>query len=113
MACSIDAAILYGLPIIQLPLAAAVVVAITLTAAAYHVPLSPAQSCWARRWRSWPRAQRRSRRDDAIVSAPCFAASALLAAAGHWTTLGASVVLFAVGDLRRWRASLPACTRRS
>src|SRR6185503_12530501 len=77
----------YALPIIQLPLAAAVVVAATLTAAAYHVPLSApkligvpvglvaagAAVIPARR---------------AFLSAPGFLASALAAALGHWATLG-------------------------
>lgn len=88
----------YGLPIVQLPLAAAVFIAAVLTAAAYHVPLS------------WPKLlgtpialvaagasavpARRS-----LLSAPCFAASALAAAMGQWLLLGASVALFVIGEL--------------
>ncbi len=101
----------YALPIIQLPLAAAVVVAATLTAAAYHVPLSApkligvpvalvaagAAVVPARR---------------AFLSAPGFLASALAAALGHWATLGIAIALFIAADLAagplRFAARRPA-----
>jgi hypothetical protein len=88
----------YGLPIVQLPLAAAVVIAAVLTVTAYHVPLS------------WPKllgtpvalvaagaAAVPARR--MIASTPCFVVAAVAAALGHWATLAAAVALFAVGDL--------------
>jgi hypothetical protein len=88
---------MFGLPIIQLPLLAAVIVAAVLTVVAYHAPLS------------WPKllgapvafvaaggAVVPSRRS--LLSAPCFVGCALLAALGHWTTLGVSIALFIVGD---------------
>jgi len=100
----------YALPIIQLPLAAGVVVAATLTAAAYHVPLSApkligvpvalvaagAAVIPARR---------------AFLSAPGFLASALAAALGHWATLGIAIALFIAADLGA--GPLRFATRRS
>jgi hypothetical protein len=90
--------ILYALPIIQLPLATAVVVAAALTAAGYHIPLSAPKllgagvALVAAGGASIP-----SRRQ--ILSAPCFVASTLSAASGRWTGLAASLLLFVAGDL--------------
>jgi hypothetical protein len=89
--------VMYGLPIVQIPLATAVMLAALLTVVGYHMPLSWPKligaplalyaACGAavpaRRW---------------IVSTPCFGASAILAALGHWSTLGAAVALFVIGD---------------
>jgi hypothetical protein len=97
----------YALPIIQLPLVAAVVVAAVLTAAAYHAPLSGpkllgapvalvaagAGAVPARRM---------------ILSAPCFFASALAAALGHWTMLAAAVALFVAAELTAGPLRFPA-----
>src|SRR4029453_8995855 len=88
----------YALPIIQLPLAAAVLVAVILTATAYHVPLSGpkligspvalvaagAAAVPARR---------------AFLSAPGFLASALAASLGHWETLAVGIALFGAAGL--------------
>jgi hypothetical protein len=89
--------VIAGMPIIQIPLAAAVLVSALLTVTLYHAPLS------------WPKllgapvallaagaaavpARRR------LLSLPCFTASTLLAAFGTWTALGMSVILFGVAD---------------
>jgi hypothetical protein len=90
--------VMYGLPIIQLPLAAAVVIGALLTALAYHVPLSwpkllgtPLALCAA--GAAAIPARRR------FAASPAFAASAFFASLGSWMTLAASIALFAVGDL--------------
>ena len=89
--------VMYGLAIVQIPLAAAVVFAALLTILAYHVPLSWPKLAGAplallaagaavvptRRW---------------IVSAPCFAASGILAVLGSWNSFAAAVVLFVIAD---------------
>jgi len=103
-----------GMPIIQIPLAVAVVLAVILTVTLYHAPLSwpkllggpvalvaaGAAAVPARRW---------------LLSVPGFTASTVLAAGGTWPALGASLVLFVVADLVAGplrfappRASVPA-----
>ena len=88
----------YGLPIIQLPLLLAALVAAVLTVVAYHralalpkllgVPIAlvaaGAASVPARR---------------ALVSGPAFAAAAITAALGSWAMVAVSVALFVVADL--------------
>lgn len=100
----------YALPIVQLPLAAAVVVAAILTITPYRLPLSGAKLLGAplalvaagaavvpsRRW---------------ILGPPCFIASALLAALGRWTPLAAAIVLFVAAELAAGALRFPA--RRS
>jgi hypothetical protein len=90
--------VMYGLPIIQLPLVASVLIAAVLTTAAYHQPLAFAKLLGAplalvaagaavipsRRW---------------FAAVPLFGASALLAAFGRWSWLGVAVMLFIVADL--------------
>ena len=97
----------YGLPIIQVPLAVAVVLAVGLTTLVWHAPLSwpkllgapvalvaaGAAAVPARRW---------------FVAIPAFTASALLAAGGRWTTLAASVALYAGADLLAGGLRFPA-----
>jgi hypothetical protein len=89
--------VMYGLPIVHIPLVAAVVLAALLTVLGYHVQLSwpklagaplallaaGAAAVPTRRW---------------IVSTPCFAASGILAALGQWNSLAAALVLFVVAD---------------
>jgi hypothetical protein len=97
----------YALPIIQLPLAAAVAIAAVLVVTLYHVPLSGPKLLGA------PLAlvaagaamvpARRS-----IVSGPLFVASALAASLGHWTTLAASIGFFALADLIAGPVQFPA-----
>src|SRR6476646_9057150 len=101
----------YALPIIQLPLAAAVVVAATLTAAAYHAPLSGPKLIGASvALVAAGAAVVPARR--AFLSAPGFLASALAAAVGHWATLGIAIALFVAADLAagplRFAARRPA-----
>ena len=90
--------VLLGLPIVQLPLAAAFIIGVLLTAFAYHRSLSwpklvgaplalfaaGAAGVPARRW---------------LLAIPAFIASALLASLGRWPTLAASALLFIVGDV--------------
>jgi hypothetical protein len=100
--------VMYGLPIIQLPLVAAVALAAVLIAAAYHSPLSLPKLLGAPvAFVAAGGAVVPSRRS--FVSSPCFAASALLGALGHWPTLALSVALFVAGDMAagplRFRAS--------
>ena len=91
-------AVTYALPIIQLPLAAAVVVAALLTAAAYHVPLSGPKLIGAPvALVAAGAAAVPGRR--AFLSSPAFVASALAAALGQWATLAVAVALFAAADL--------------
>ena len=91
-------AVTYALPIIQLPLAAAVVVAALLTAAAYHLPLSgpkligAAVALVAAGAAAVP-AHR------TLLAAPAFLASAFVAALGHWATLAVAIALFIAADL--------------
>ena len=101
--------VMYGLPIIQLPLLAAVLVAATLTVAAYHRPLAlpkllgvpvalvaaGAASVPARR---------------ALVSGPCFALAALAASLGSWMGVAVAVALFIAADLVAGQIRFP--TRR-
>ena len=90
--------VVFGLPIIQLPLLAAVLLAAGLTVTVYRVPLSwpkllgavvavIAAGATAVPSRRWP------------IALPLFGASMLLASLGRWDTLAASVALFALGDL--------------
>ncbi len=91
-------AVTYALPIVQLPLAAAVVVAATLTAAAYHIPLSGPKLIGAPvALVAAGAAAVPARR--AFLSTPGFLMSALAASLGHWTTLGIAIALFAAADL--------------
>src|SRR5690349_677388 len=90
--------VMYGLPIIQLPLMAAVLIAALLTVLAYDRPLAYAKLLGAplalvaagaavipsRRW---------------FVGMPLFAASAVLASLGRWPLLGIAIVLFIIADL--------------
>jgi len=90
--------VMYGLPIIQLPLAASVLIAAGLTSLVFRVPLSGpkllgaplallaagAAAVPARRW---------------FIAAPAFTAATVLAALGQWGTLAAAAALFIVGDL--------------
>ena len=90
--------VVYGLPIIQLPLAVAALLAAVLTVFAYHVPLA------------WPKlvgmpvaliaagaAAVPARRG--LLTSPLFGIAALLAALGRWDALGASLALFVIADL--------------
>jgi len=91
-------AVTYALPIVQLPLAATVVVAATLTSAAYHAPLSGPKLIGASvALVAAGAAAVPARR--AFLSAPVFLASALAAALGHWTTLAIAIALFVAADL--------------
>ncbi|HEX6048402.1 MAG TPA: hypothetical protein VFZ21_04015 [Gemmatimonadaceae bacterium] len=90
--------VMFGLPMVQTPLAAAVVLAVALTLIVYDAAPSwpkllgaPLALCAAgaaavpaRRW---------------LVATPAFAISALLAAMGRWTTLAAALALFVVADV--------------
>lgn len=89
--------VMLGLPIIQLPLAASVVIAAMLTRFAYHVPLSwpkllgaalalLAAGAVAIPTRRWP------------AGTVGFGASALLASLGQWRALGVALLLFALTD---------------
>jgi hypothetical protein len=90
--------IIAALPIIQLPLAASVVIAAVLTTAAYHAPLSSPKLLGAPvALVAAGAAMVPARR--AVVSGPLFAASAIAASLGHWTMLAASIGLFVVADL--------------
>ena len=91
-------AVTYALPIIQLPLAAAVVVAALLTAAAYHVPLSGPKLIGAPVALVAAGAAAVPARRP-FLSAPGFLASALAAALGHWATLAVAIALFVAADL--------------
>jgi len=99
--------VVFGLPIVQLPLLAAVLLAVGLTLSVYRVPLSwpkllgavvtlVAAGATAVPSRRWP------------VALPLFAASALLASLGRWDTLAASLALFAIGDLAAGALRFPA-----
>jgi len=97
----------YGLPIIQLPLAFAVLFAAVLTAAAYHVPLSwpkllgaplalvaaGAAAVPARRW---------------FLTAPIFGASALLASLGSGWLLLVGTLAFVLGEVLAGGLRFPA-----
>lgn len=91
-------AVTYAVPIVQLPLAAAVVIAALLTVALYHAPLSAPKLLGAPLALVAAGAATVPARRG-LVSAPVFAASALLAALGRWPALAAAVALFVVGDL--------------
>jgi hypothetical protein len=100
----------YALPIVQLPLAVAVVVGAMLTAVAYHVPLSGPKLIGAPvALVAAGAAAVPARR--AILSAPGFLAAALAAALGHWSTLGIGIALFVAADLTA--GSLRFAVRRS
>jgi len=91
-------AVMLGLPIIQLPLAAAVIVAAVLTRAAYHTPLSLPKLLGAPlAFVAAGGAFIPSRRG--IVSAPMFVAATLLATLGRWPTFVLSLVLFVAADV--------------
>ena len=100
----------YALPIIQLPLAAAVLVAAILTATAYHVPVSGPKLIGAPvALVAAGAAAVPARR--AFLSAPGFLASALAASLGHWETLAVGIALFVAADLTA--GSLRVAVRRS
>lgn len=100
-------AVMFGLPIVQLPFAAAVALAAGLTLAVYDRPLSGpkllgaslalcaagAAAVPARRW---------------VIAAPAFALSAVLAALGRWTTLAAAIALFIIADATAGGLAFPA-----
>jgi len=90
--------VIFGLPIIQLPLGVAVVLAATLTAAAYHVPLSWAKLIGAPVALVVAGATAVPARRG-ILSQPLCGVSALLASLGRWDALAASLGLFVVADL--------------
>ena len=97
----------YALPIIQLPLAGAVVIAAILTATVYHVPLAGPKLLGAAvalvaAGAAMVPARRR------IVSGPLFAASAIAASLGRWTMLAAAIGLFVVADLIAGSLRFPA-----
>ena len=89
--------VMFGLPVVQMPLVVAVVFAAALTLIFYNTPLSwpkllgaPVALCAAgaaavpaHRW---------------LVASPAFAISALLAAMGRWMTLAAALALFVAAD---------------
>jgi hypothetical protein len=101
--------VMYGLPIIQLPLMAAAVVGALLTVVAFHWPVAipkllgaplalvaaGAAVIPARRW---------------IIATPLFGASALVASLGNWRALGLAAVLFVVADLTAGSLRFPPPT---
>jgi hypothetical protein len=100
-------AVVFGLPIIQLPLVASALLAALLTVVAYHIPLS------------WPKlagmplaliaagaAAVPARRG--LLTAPVFAVAALLASLGRWDALAAAVALFVIADLVAGSLRFPA-----
>ena len=99
--------ITYALPIIQIPLAAAVVIAAILTATAYHVPLSGPKLLGAPLALVAAGAAMVPARRG-IVTCPLFAASAIAASLGRWTMLAASIGLFVVADLTAGSLRFPA-----
>ena len=91
-------AVTYALPIVQLPLAVAVVVGTLLTATAYHAPLSASKLIGAVvALVAAGAAAVPARR--ALLSTPAFLVAALAASLGHWTTLGIAIGLFVAADL--------------
>lgn len=90
--------VMLGLLIVQVPLAAAVLLAADLTTALYHVPLSWPKLLGAplgllaagaavvptRRW---------------IIAGPAFGVAAWLACAGEWVMLAAAIAVFAAADV--------------
>ncbi len=97
----------YALPIIQLPLAAALVVAAILTATAYHLPLSAPKLLGAPIALVAAGAAAVPARRG-ILSAPCFLASALAASLGHWMTLAVALALFVAAELVAGALRFPA-----
>jgi len=99
--------VMYGLPIIQVPLGFAVLVGAGLTTFAFHAPISWAKllgalialvaaggtAIPARRW---------------LIATPAFGASALAASLGDWRALAASLVLFVVADMVAGGLTFPA-----
>ena len=99
--------VMYGLPIIQLPLMVSVIIAALLVVFGYHRPLAFAKLLGAplalvaagaavipsRRW---------------FVATPLFAASALLASFGSWLLLGVALALFVVADLTAGAIRFPS-----
>jgi hypothetical protein len=99
--------VMYGLPIIQLPLLIAVVLGAALTVAAYHVspswpkllgaPLAlvaaGAAAVPARRW---------------FLATPLFGTAALLASLARWDALAASAALFVIADVAAGGLRFPA-----
>jgi hypothetical protein len=100
-------AVVYGLPIIQLPLVVSVLLAALLTVVAYRVPLA------------WPKlaglpvallaagaaavpARRR------LVTAPLFACATVIASLGRWDALSAAVALFVIADVSAGSLRFPA-----
>jgi hypothetical protein len=99
--------VVYGLPIIQLPLGVAVLVSAALTVAAYHVPLSWAKLVGAPLALVVAGAAAVPARRG-ILSQPLFGVSALLASLGRWDALAASLGLFVLADLAAGALRLPA-----
>ena len=99
--------VICALPIIQLPLAAAVVIAAMLTAGAYHAPLSGPKLLGAPLALVAAGAAMVPARRG-IVSGPLFAASAVAASLGSWTMLAASIGSFVVADLIAGSLRFPA-----
>ena len=99
--------VVYGLPIIQLPLVAAVVLATVLTVAAYHVPLSWLKLAGVPLALVAAGAAAVPARMG-ILAQPLFAMSALLAPAGRWEALAASLALFLFADLSAGDLRFPA-----
>lgn len=97
----------YALPIVQLPLAVAVVIAAVLAAAAYHAPLSGSKLLGAPlALLAAGAAMVPSRRS--LMSGPLFVASALTASLGDWMTLAASIGLFAIAEIVAGPLRFPA-----
>jgi len=90
--------VVFGLPIVQVPLLVAVLVAAGLTIAVYRVPLSWAKLLGAvvglvAAGATAVPCERR------VVALPLVAAATILASLGRWDTLAASLIGFALGDL--------------
>src|SRR5688572_1390505 len=99
--------VMYGLPIVQLPLAVAVLLGAALTAFVWQLPLSwpkllgapialvaaGGAAIPARRW---------------FIATPVFAAAAFLGALGSWVALAAPVSSFALGALASGGLHFPA-----
>ena len=99
--------VISALPIIQLPLAAAVAIAAVLAPVAYHVPLSGPKLLGAPLALVAAGAAAVPARRG-LLSGPLFTASALAASLGRWTTLAASIGLFVVADLIAGALRFPA-----
>jgi len=99
--------VIYGLPIIQLPLGVSVLIAAALTAGAYDVPLSSAKLVGAPVALVIAGATAVPARRG-VLSEPLCGVSALLASLGRWDALAASLGLFVVADLVAGPLRFPA-----